>query len=229
MTKYTDTALHFDVPELPALLRAHLPAGPLSYADFGCGDGPLFAELDRAGIVSAERPVYAVDLEQHRLERVKHRFPYVTILTAPADDVAAIPDASLDFVVSTMVMEHVPDEPKYLDEIRRVLRPGGRAYLTTVYKKPWAWYFRKHDGETVLDSSHLREYTDLKQFKDLLMGRARFSMLRALELEPMWFPLLDPILFRVSRAGMAPTLVKALRKPKVPIPGYFSLNVIVEA
>jgi ubiquinone/menaquinone biosynthesis C-methylase UbiE len=38
-------------------------------------------------------------------------------------------------VVSTMVMEHVSDEQVYLAEIHRVLRPGGRAYLTTVFKR----------------------------------------------------------------------------------------------
>ena len=47
----------------------------------------------------------------------------------------AIPDGSLDAVVSTMVMEHVPDEQAYLVEIHRLLRPGGRAYVTTVFKK----------------------------------------------------------------------------------------------
>ncbi len=228
--RYTETAIHFDVAELPRLLRAHLPPGPLAYADFGCGDGPLFAALERGGFVVAGTPVYAVDLEAARLARVRERFPYVTTLVGPADSAPGIPAGTLDFVSSTMVMEHVPDERKYLDEICRVLRPGGRAYITTVFKKPWAWYFRKRDGESVLDSSHLREYTDLAAFKALLMEGGRFAVLRALELEPLWFPLLDPILFRLAgRGGPLDGRVvrRALRAAKVPIPGYFSLNVVV--
>jgi 2-polyprenyl-3-methyl-5-hydroxy-6-metoxy-1,4-benzoquinol methylase len=67
-----------------------------------------------------------------------------------------------------MVMEHVPDEDAYLAEIRRLLRPSGRAYVTTVFKTTWAWYFRKRDGESVLDTSHLREYTDLRAFRALV-------------------------------------------------------------
>lgn len=231
MTEYTETARHFDVEVLPPLLRAHLPPGPLALADLGCGDGPHFAVLARVGAISAARPVYAVDLSADRLARVAARFPHVTTVVAVADGAAEIPSGALDFVISTMVMEHVPDERKYLDEIRRVLRPGGRAYLTTVYKKRWAWYFRKRDGESVLDPSHLREYTDLPAFEALVMEGGRFDRLLSLETEQLWFPLLDPVLFRVAAAGgilAQPSLLRALRVPKVPIPGYYSLNVVVE-
>ena len=112
--------------------------------------------------------MYAVDLEAARLARVSNRFPWIHTLVASADAVPDIPDTALDAVISTMVMEHVPDEHAYLAEIQRMLRPGGRAYVTTVFKKPWAWYFRKRDGESVLDTSHLREYTDLDQVRELV-------------------------------------------------------------
>jgi hypothetical protein len=121
----------------------------------------------------------------------------------------------------------VPDERAYLAEIRRVLRPGGRAYVTTVFKRTWAWYFRKRDGESVLDTSHLREYTDLGAFRALVEG----SSLRivALERNRLWFPLLDPVLFRVGgRLRRRRRLLRALRAVKVPIPGYASLEVVVE-
>ena len=126
-----------------------------------------------------------------------------------------------------MVMEHVPDEGAYLAEIRRILRPGGRAYVTTVFKKPWAWYFRKRDGESVLDTSHLREYTDLPAFRRLVEA----SRLRivALERKQLWFPLLDPLLFRVGgRLRAHPAALRPLRTVKVPIPGYYSLELAFE-
>ena len=228
--RYTETALHFDVERLPSLLVRHLPPGPLALADLGCGDGPLFAALRRRGSIGPERPVYAVDLEAERLARVSTRFPWVTTLVASADSVPGITDGSLDFVCSTMVMEHVPDEPAYLAEIGRILRPGGRAYVTTVFKTEWAWYFRKREGESVLDTSHLREYTDLGAFRSLLATSGLTTL--ALELSRLWFPLLDPLLFRIGRRVPSvprhQNILRALRAAKVPIPGYYALEVVLE-
>jgi len=225
--RYTETAIHFDIEQLPPLLAHWLPAGPLALADLGCGDGPLFAALSREGLIESSRPVYAVDLEAARLARVSNRFPWIHTLVASADAVPDIPATSLDAVISTMVMEHVPDENAYLAEIRRMLRPGGRAYVTTVFKKPWAWYFRKRNGESVLDTSHLREYTDLDQVRGLVESAG--LRILALERNRMWFPVLDPVLFRVGhRLRSRPRLLRVLRAAKVPIPGYYVLELVVE-
>ena len=227
--EYTETALHFEAARLPRLLERYLPTGPLALADLGCGDGPLFAALERGGFISRERPVYAVDLASARLARVAARFPWIETVAASADAVPAIADGSLDFVCSTMVMEHVPHEPTYLTEIRRILRPDGRAYLTTVFKKSWAWYFRKRDGKSVLDTSHLREYQDV----DVVRGLATDAGFRivALERHLLWFPLLDPFLFRLghrlSGLGTNASLLRVLRAARVPIPGYYSLELVI--
>ena len=225
--RYTETAIHFDIEELPTLLTRWLPAGPLVLADLGCGDGPLFAALSREGLIASSSPVYAVDLEAERLERVSKRFPWIHTLVASADAVPDIPPVALDAVISTMVMEHVPDEHAYLAEIQRMLRPGGRAYITTVFKKPWAWYFRKRDGESVLDTSHLREHTDLDLVRELVASAG--LRILALERHRMWFPVLDPVLFRVGhRLRSHPVLLHAIRTAKVPIPGYSVLELVVE-
>ena len=225
--RYTETAIHFDVERLPRLLARSLPSGPLALADIGCGDGPLFAALVRSGLIDETKPVFAVDLEAARLARVSERFSWIRTVVAGGDQIPEIGDGTLDAVVSTMVMEHVPDERAYLTEIRRVLQPIGRAYLTTVFKKPWAWYFRKRDGESVLDTSHLREYTDLAAFRTLVKKSGLHIV--ALERNRLWFPLLDPLLFRMGgRLRSRPTLLRLLRAVKVPIPGYFALEVVVE-
>ena len=51
----------------------------------------------------------------------------------------------------------------------------------------------------------------------------------ALERRMLWFPLLDPLLFRFG-SGLAshPSVLRALRAPKVPIPGYYGLELVVE-
>jgi ubiquinone/menaquinone biosynthesis C-methylase UbiE len=225
--KYNDVALHFDKSDIPQILKDHLQTGPISLADFGCGDGPWFNIFQREGFISADQPVFAIDLEPERLARVQERFPWISIIVAPADSVPKIETGCLDWVISTMVMEHVPDESRYLREVYRVLKPGGKAYITTVYKRKWAWYFRKRNGESVLDTSHLREYTDLDSFQNLILKSGRLEI-TSLEIKPLWFPLLDPVLFRIGKY-LRPTykILKLIRSIKVPIIGYYELHLLI--
>jgi len=221
---YNAVAVHFDAEELPVLLLKHLPDQISAIADLGCGDGPYFAEMERLGIIGPHKKVYAVDLQAQRLVRVAARFPYIKTLLGPADQIPAIPDDSLDIVISTMVMEHVPDEVRYLAELRRVLARRGRAFVTTVFKRSWAWYFRRAQGRPALDPSHLREYTDLEAFKSLVT-QSGLNIVE-MELDPLYFPLLAPLLFRLSGI-IRPDILRILRRPRIRIPGYFSLNMIL--
>jgi hypothetical protein len=49
----------------------------------------------------------------------------------PADSSIPVPDASFDMVLSTQVLEHVPEPAHYVTECYRVLKPGGFLLLTT--------------------------------------------------------------------------------------------------
>ena len=68
-----------------------------------------------------------------------------------------IEDESVDFVVSFQVIEHIKNDELFLQEIHRVLNPGGKAILTTpnimmsITRSPW----------------HIREYTP-NQMEELL-------------------------------------------------------------
>lgn len=49
----------------------------------------------------------------------------------PASGLTEEPGASYDAVLSTQVLEHVPDPAAYLQECARLLKPGGRLLVTT--------------------------------------------------------------------------------------------------
>ncbi len=60
-------------------------------------------------------------------------------------------DGSMDAVVSIECFTHVTDKPGYFREIRRVLKPGGRAAITV-------WMHNEHPralADTPLDRAHL--------------------------------------------------------------------------
>ena len=65
-------------------------------------------------------------------------------------DAQSIPfeDESFEAVIANHMLYHVPDRPKAIAEIRRVLKPGGRLIATTVgenhMKEMMDWYARVH-------------------------------------------------------------------------------------
>jgi SAM-dependent methyltransferase len=65
-------------------------------------------------------------------------------------DAQSIPfeDETFDAVIANHMLYHVPDRPKAIAEIKRILKPGGRLIATTVgeshMKEMMAWYARVH-------------------------------------------------------------------------------------
>jgi ubiquinone/menaquinone biosynthesis C-methylase UbiE len=72
----------------------------------------------------------AVDFTRARLEM--HGFP-ADVRTADAENLP-FEDESFDIVYSWGVLHHSPDTPRAIDEVRRVLRPGGRAAVMVYHR-----------------------------------------------------------------------------------------------
>jgi SAM-dependent methyltransferase len=99
--------------------------------DVGVGPGFLAAEI--AAVVGADGRVCGIDISSDMLALAGHRSPGADAaqleLSAAGAESLPYPDASFDAVVSTQVLEYVPDVPAALAEIHRVLRAGGRALI----------------------------------------------------------------------------------------------------
>jgi len=96
-------------------------------ADLGCGPGYLVIELARR---SPGLHVTGIDLSDEMLAQGQdnaRRAGVVYRVSFRRGDARQIPfpDASLDLVVSTLSLHHWSDPIAVLDEIARVLRPGG--------------------------------------------------------------------------------------------------------
>lgn len=143
-----------DNPIHQRLLQAYYLAKPYikgNLLELGCGEGrgvellaPLadnYLALDKIGEV---------------IDELKQKYPAVDFQQAVFPPFSNLEENSFDTIVSFQVIEHVKKDAEFLSEIYRVLKPGGRAVLTTpnikktLTRNPW----------------HEREYT-AQQLKTL--------------------------------------------------------------
>jgi SAM-dependent methyltransferase len=102
--------------------------------DLGSGPGHYTAALERAGAT-----VVAVDMNDDDITQVVAKgLPGIT-----ADGTRLpFPDASFDGVFTSNLVEHVPDAGALFDEIQRVLKVGGWAWVSwTNWYSPWGGHF----------------------------------------------------------------------------------------
>jgi len=101
------------------------PGSPPHALDLGVGTGNVTAHLLAEGA-----RVTAADVSPEFLDRVRRRFgASVETVQVNGIDLDGLPDAGYDIVTAYSVLHHIPDYLAILDEVVRVLRPGGTVYL----------------------------------------------------------------------------------------------------
>jgi ubiquinone/menaquinone biosynthesis C-methylase UbiE len=119
------------------LLRAAVPGQEiegLRVLDVGCGDAGVLIALAEAGGDAHGLEPFEPSVLRGRVRAEEHG---VTVkLQSGVGEALPYPGASFDLVLLDNVLEHVEDRERTLDEIHRVLRPGGILYLVT--PKPFA-------------------------------------------------------------------------------------------
>ena len=92
--------------------------------DFGCGTG-----YGTHALASAATAIEGIDISTDAIAHARGHFEAenLTFRVVEPVDVKPLPfdDGSFDTVVSFQVIEHISGVDSYLDEIRRVLAPGG--------------------------------------------------------------------------------------------------------
>jgi SAM-dependent methyltransferase len=128
-------------------------------------------------------------------------------------------------VICNQVIEHVISDERLAREIAKLLKPDGVAYIFSVLKLRGAiWLYRRKE-EFRLDPTHVREYSSLKNFVNVLRkGGLRVVELRTSKFEFPLFHLVLRIMIRArllsSEKGRLSTL-KAPIKASISPPGYY--------
>jgi ubiquinone/menaquinone biosynthesis C-methylase UbiE len=121
---YSAEAVASSIDELERVLGRPLPPGG-TIVDVGAGTGNLAVKLALDGRFDR---VIAVDISAGMLgEASRSAEAHNVVLETIANDMVRLPfaDGSIDVVVGCAVLHHLPDPQAFLQEVRRVLKPGG--------------------------------------------------------------------------------------------------------
>lgn len=89
--------------------------------EIGAGLGEQLAYEDLS-----EQDYTCVELRENMATRIRERYPSVSTIVGDCQQRLPFDDGHFDRAVAVHVLEHLPDLPSALDEVRRLLRPGGK-------------------------------------------------------------------------------------------------------
>lgn len=165
------------------LLRHHLArAKPRRVLDLGCGVGGFLAGLTELG-----GSVVATDMDRESLRYCWER----GFRRAVVSNGYALPfaDGSFELVCLFDALEHIPDEARALDEVVRVLAPGGRAVLSV---PAYPFLFANNDRI----ARHCRRYTRGTLRRSL--ERAGLAVERNTHTNVLLFPVILPTVLLIK-------------------------------
>ena len=119
--------------------------------ELGCGEG---RGIDI--ILKKSKSYTAIDKIKSVIDELSLKYKNNNFSASNFPPLEEIQDNSFDTIISFQVIEHINDDELFISEIKRILRPGGIALITTpnikmtLTRNPW----------------HIREYTS-KQLRDL--------------------------------------------------------------
>lgn len=124
----------------------------------GCGEG-YGADL----IATVARRVIALDYDAATVAHVRARYPRVQVVHGNLFSLP-LPDASVDVVVNFQVIEHLWDQPQFVRECARVLRPAGLLMMSTPNRITFS-----PGRDTPINPFHTREL-NADELAELLAG-----------------------------------------------------------
>jgi len=111
--------------------------------DYGCGAG------DYSGFISSRTKNFVgVDIN---VKKAKERFPGIKFVKISAQEKKLpFPNETFDTIIAVNVIEHVRDFDNLLKEFSRVLKIGGKMFITT-YDKDFVLHFIHNDPTHVIE------------------------------------------------------------------------------
>lgn len=142
--------LHDLNPVRLAYIAGRVPLRGARALDVGCGGGLLSEGLARAGadVVGIDLAPSVLDVARLHLFESNVRVDYREV---SAEALAAEMPSAFDVVTCLEMLEHVPDPASVIEACARLLKPGGRLFLSTLNRTLAAFALAIVGAEYVLN------------------------------------------------------------------------------
>ena len=143
------------------------------FLDLGCGAGAALEHAVATGARSA-----GIDPSPPMARRAAERVPGAEVKVGSAEEIP-FPDASFDVAIAISTYHHWADAEAGLDEVRRVLAPGGRLLVVErLLRKATGHGLSPRAGDDLADALSTHGYVGAVVDR-MRVGRAQFLAISA--------------------------------------------------
>lgn len=201
----------------------------LTVLDAGCGVGYLTAQLARSGAHAI-----GVDFAEQMIANARLHYPALDFRVDSCTELATIPDASCDLVISNYVLMDTPDLDDAVLAFHRVLKPGGAVVavfshpcfpasysetLGTLPRQRYVWGHSYFEPQRCVDPPWNHFKSEFIWFHRPLSGYWKSFTSAGFQVEDFEEPRLDE-----ERAHLAPNPAKLLSSRYRPLSVAFKLR-----
>lgn len=148
---------------------------PLKILEIGSGTGAVLPVLSRYGYVTA------MELDDYARNFIKAGKNITVVKGSLPYDIEAVEDEKFDLICMFDVLEHIENDSKALDSLKKILAPDGKILLTV---PAYQWLYSLHDK----NMGHYRRYT--KKSLNALFLEQGFDVLYSTYMNTFLFPLM---------------------------------------
>jgi 2-polyprenyl-3-methyl-5-hydroxy-6-metoxy-1,4-benzoquinol methylase len=181
--------------------------------EVGCGMGFDSVEFLKRGVrvTATDLTPRAVELARRHFEIEQLQPENVQVENALA---LSFPDNTFDAVWANGVLHATGDTPQAIREVRRVLKPGGRAVISHFYRKPsWMYWLSRYGRENIEFKEEDPPVNDFLTEAEVLAMFSGFAIEEAVQEHERLLP--------VARTGLKATLYHRVLLPvynQIPAP-----------
>lgn len=139
-------------------IRSKLPKIKGTILDVGCGSAWVAKNL-----VSKGYRVISMDISLKNTSTALKRYPSKNH-SAVVADAYSLPfaDNSIDYIIASEIIEHMPIPERFIQSLFRVLKPGGELIVTTPYKEKLIYSLCIHCNKQTPHHAHLHSFDEIK-------------------------------------------------------------------